>query len=111
MAMTADFLPPRQTGRADFPHPAFAGRYCAGRSQVNKPQLFEMSVERDVCRRSPTALFANKGEMTPPCGVLRGMPLADQAFISLSCRLTLFRTDPFSDPFSAFSLSDRSPGW
>jgi len=24
--MTADFLPPRQTGRADFPHPAFAMR-------------------------------------------------------------------------------------
>ena len=24
MPMTADFLPPRQTGRADFPHPAFA---------------------------------------------------------------------------------------
>ena len=36
-AMTAGFLPPRQTGRADFPHPALAGRYCATRSQVNEP--------------------------------------------------------------------------
>jgi hypothetical protein len=25
--MTTDFLPPRQTGRADFPHPALAWRW------------------------------------------------------------------------------------
>jgi len=54
--MTAAFLPPRQTGRADFPHPALAGRYCATRSQVNEPHPFELRANRGAFRGPPCPL-------------------------------------------------------
>ena len=35
---------PRQTGRADFPHPAFARACCTQHSQVKQSQLLEVPI-------------------------------------------------------------------
>jgi len=56
--MTADFLPPRQTGLADFPHPAFAGRCCAWLSQGDESQSFELRVDRAALGGTPCPLTA-----------------------------------------------------
>lgn len=54
--MTADFLPPRQTGLADFPHPAFAGRYCARLSQLNESHFFQVGVNARAFGGFPPSL-------------------------------------------------------
>jgi hypothetical protein len=56
--MTADFLPPRQTGRADFPHPVLAGLYCATHSQANESHPCELRVNEGAFRGPPRALAA-----------------------------------------------------
>ena len=56
--MTADFLPPRQTGRADFPPPAFAGRSWATHSQVDESHPFELGVNGGALRGPPRPLAA-----------------------------------------------------
>ena len=57
--MTADRPSPRQTGRADFPHPAFAERSCAKHSQVDESEMVQMSIDRGAFCGSPPALAAS----------------------------------------------------
>jgi hypothetical protein len=60
-------LPPRQTGRAAFPHPAFTATLASGthrqlrghRAQRSQPQLLEMHVGADMLRRTVTPLAAS----------------------------------------------------
>src|SRR5437899_8211494 len=54
--MTAAFPPPPQTGRADFPHPAFAGRSCTKLSQIDKSELIKVRTLRSALGRTPRTL-------------------------------------------------------
>src|SRR5467141_845997 len=54
--MTAAFPPPPQTGRADFPHPAFAGRSCTKLSQIDKSELIKVHTLRSALGRTPRTL-------------------------------------------------------
>jgi len=56
--MTADFLPPHRTGRADFLHPALAGHYCATHSQGDESHPFELRVNGCAFRGPPRPLAA-----------------------------------------------------
>ena len=58
--MTAACPPPRQTGHADFPHPAFAWRYGAKHSQLDQSQtVVKVLIKADCLRRSPRPLAAS----------------------------------------------------
>ena len=54
--MTAAFPPPPQTGRADFPHPAFAGRSCTRLSQLDESELIKVHTLRSALGRAPRTL-------------------------------------------------------
>ncbi len=57
--MTAAFPLPRQTGHADFPHPAFAWRYCMIHSQFDQSKtVMEIFVEGYAFRALPWSLTA-----------------------------------------------------
>ncbi len=62
--MTADRFPPRQTGRADFPHPALAKGVGQRLSQVDQPHSMEMLVKAHPFGRPASAL-------APPLRVAR----------------------------------------
>ena len=56
MPMTAAFPLPRQTGHADFPHPAFAWRSCMMHSQFNQSNCLAFMLSFSLQSRS----FAGK---------------------------------------------------
>src|SRR5437870_5414163 len=56
--MTAAFPPPPQTGRADFPHPAFAGRSCTKLSQIDKSEVIKVCTLRSALGSTPRTLTA-----------------------------------------------------
>jgi len=49
---------PHQTGHADFPHPAFAGRLSAKHSQIGEAEVVEVRIDRGARWGAPTALAA-----------------------------------------------------
>ncbi len=68
---------PRQTGRADFPHPAFARACCTQRSQVNQSQLLEVPIGGLPRGRFPRALATAAQALIEPLPYVAIEPLED----------------------------------
>ena len=88
--MTAAFPPPPQTGRADFPHPAFAGRSCRKLSQINKSEVLKVRIDRSALGRTPRALAATSQVQRQPkphvaVDLPKGIPIVARSKIIRPC--------------------------
>jgi hypothetical protein len=114
--MTAACPPPRQTGRADFPHPAFAWRYGVKHSQLDQSEtVIEILIKGDLLRPPPPPLTTSSQmsghsqshvRVDTPKG-LRRVAFGEVVGPALQVGVEFF--DEFGQRFSALVITGHFP--
>ena len=114
--MTAAFPLPRQTGHADFPHPAFAWRSCMMHSQFDQSKtVMEILVEGDAFGAFPWSLTAPSqmsGHSQPHVVVDLPISFRRIAFgevVGPASQVDVESFDEFRQRFSALVIAGHCP--
>ena len=108
--MTAACPPPRQTGRADFPHPAFAWRCCAKHSQLEiSPTCLAFTLGFSLQSRNFAGRLASLTvSSAAPCPVVVWLPIPISS-VAFSVRLAHAKAPWLHGHYPASSLLWASP--